>query len=85
MSELTVGLRFKRDQARALATLANKLESDGQTEHVSLFRQASDHARRGEPLIVVGENLMEIELMVAAFGQFPGVIEPIIQDVAATR
>ncbi|MGB1583353.1 MAG: hypothetical protein ACPHCI_06155 [Solirubrobacterales bacterium] len=80
-TEITVGLRFRRDQHRALDTIADQLESIGQTEHVSLFRQSAEHARSGEPLIVHAASVLEIELMVAGYTQFPGVVRPVVEQL----
>jgi hypothetical protein len=66
-SEQKYAMRFKRSHVRPLRAVIAKLTNAGATEHLSLFEQALDHARRGEPLIVVAESLEEIELMVQAF------------------
>lgn len=81
LETVRLGLRFKKDQARVLSTLVKKLEADGQHEHVTLFRQAANAARNSEPLIIEADSVMEVQLMAAAFGQFPGVRVPSIVEL----
>lgn len=66
-TEQKYALRFKRSHVRPLTAIIDKLTNAGLTEHLSLFEQAKDHARRSEPLIIVAESLTEIEQMVQAF------------------
>lgn len=77
-----VGLRFPRSQARVLRNVAQRLnQADVDREHTSLFDKAAEATAMGEPLIVFAENLLEVELMAAAFPRF-GVVRPTIEELS---
>ena len=65
---VTVPFHFKREQAKVLDAIADRLEqADVPAADIGLFRQAADHARTGEALDIVFESRHELEQMVAAF------------------
>lgn len=53
-TEITMGLRFRRGQARVIRNLADRLKPQGPkaTAHVELFEKAAESAEEGVPLIV---------------------------------
>lgn len=80
--EQRIGLRFRKSQARILRNLVARMKSEGiDREHISLFEAAADAAYTGEPLIVVCHELMEAELMAAAFPKW-GVVAPTIEQLS---
>lgn len=80
-ASLTIGLRFKPSQAKVIAKLADQFEQTGQHDLVTLFRQASLHAKTGEPLLLEAESLEEARVTAAAFGLYPGVTVPTLEQL----
>ena len=82
LNTFRVGLRFPRSQARVLRNLVERLnQADIDRSHTSLFASAAQATAQGEPLIVVAENLLEVELMAEAFPKF-GVVKPTIEELS---
>ena len=75
---VTLGLRFRRSQARLLRDLAERAKVNELPGAVSLFAQAADAARKGEPLIVGGSSVDEIRALADGFTIY-GVAAPTVE------
>jgi hypothetical protein len=81
-TEHRIGLRFRRSMKAPLRNLVERMKSEGiDPEHISLFEQAAEAARTGEPLIVICAEPMEAELMAAAFPAW-GIVKPNIEQLS---
>lgn len=78
-----IGLRFDRRDVRLLRELTRRAEQRelGQ-EQVQTFSSAADAARTGEPLIVICNSRLEVELMAAGYVRF-GCRRPVLDALDA--
>lgn len=82
-TEHRIGLRFRKSQKSILRNIADRMKSENiDTEHVTLFEQAAEAARTGEPLEVICGDPIEAVLMARAFPDW-GVVEPTVETLWA--
>lgn len=81
-SQLRIGLRFDRRDARALRQLAARAQRrELGEEAVTTFAAAAEAAETGEPLIVVCESRLEPDLMAAGYVRF-GIRRPVLDELS---
>lgn len=84
---LTVGLRFRKGQAKVLRGVIEKLsEQDAATvrDHIELFTKAEEAAGKGEPMIVQADTLDQVRAIAAGFTLY-GVACPAIESLSGLR
>lgn len=80
-TEVRIGLRFRRSQARLLRDLAERCKvNDLGAQHVATFEQAAQAAASGEPLIVICMEPIEAVAMADGYTRF-GVVRPSIEQL----
>ena len=80
-TEHRIGLRFNRNQARALHDLADRLIQHELPGEASVFVKAALAAESGEPLIVVCTDPMEAVAMAKGYALY-GIVEPVIEALS---
>lgn len=81
MSEILIGLRFRKSQARVIRNVIAGLRERGLTQPIGLFTQAAEAAQSGEPLQVRAQNLEEAQKLAATFTVF-GIARPAIEPLS---
>lgn len=79
---VTLGLRFRRSQARLLRDLAERAKAGELPGAVSLFANAANAAGKGELLIVGGDSVDEIRALAQGFAIY-GVTVPTVEMLSA--
>lgn len=81
-TEHHLGLRFRRSQARTLAAIAARLEQvPNAHDQITLFNQAAESAKTGEPLVVVCSDPVEAVVMADAFTMW-GAARPTVESLS---
>jgi hypothetical protein len=80
-TEHRIGLRFNRNQARALHDLADRLIQHELPGEASVFVKAALAAESGEPLIIVCVKPIEAILIAKGYANY-GITEPVIEQLA---
>lgn len=83
MSEILIGLRFRKGQAQTIRNVSASLNERGLTQPLSLFAKAEEAALSGEPLQVRCENAEEAQKLAATFTVF-GIARPAIEPLGGT-
>lgn len=81
MSELLIGLRFRKSQARVIRNVSEGLKAKGITQPLGLFAKAAESAEAGEPLQVRCEDAEEAQKLAATFTVF-GIARPAIEPLS---
>ena len=80
-TEHRIGLRFNRNQARALHDLADRLIQHELPGEASVFAKAALSAATGEPLIIVCASPIEAVQIAKGYANY-GITEPVIEALA---
>lgn len=81
-AEIRVGLRFRRSQVRTLEALITRAKSEGVSkDHITLFEQAQEAARTGEPMIVHCGQWSEAEQLADGFVRY-GLQRPAVESLS---
>lgn len=75
----TIGLRFRRGDARALQELVDRWRGEGlHSEAIALFSRAAEDARIGEPMRVICDSPEEAKIFADGFVLY-GIARPAIE------